>query len=123
MRRYARSGSHPNASQVLRCSCDRAFAWTAPYTEAADVYSYAMVAWEVLTRAVPFDGMSPVQVCVAVREQRLRPPLPDDCAPAAAALLGACWHEAAQRRPTFAKVLGRVQALVALSTESQLDVG
>ena len=60
--------------------------WVAPeilgggrFTESADVYSFAMVAWEVLTHRLPFTGMNPVQIGLAVREQKLRPTLPDDC--------------------------------------------
>ena len=51
--------------------------WVAPeilgggtYSEKADVYSFAMVAWEVLTQSLPFQGMNPVQIGVAVRERR-----------------------------------------------------
>ena len=55
--------------------------WVAPeilagslFAESADVYSFAMVAWETLTRSLPFVGMNPVQIALAVREQQLRPP-------------------------------------------------
>jgi len=92
--------------------------WGAKFTEAADVYSYSMVAWEVLTHEVPFAGMNPVQIGVAVREQKLRPPLPDDCDPGFAELLHACWHDAPEKRPSFVRVLGKIQALVALSSEA-----
>lgn len=32
------------------------------YTETADVYSYGIVCWELLTRACPYEGMSQIQV-------------------------------------------------------------
>jgi len=91
--------------------------WGGKFTEAADVYSYSMVAWEILTHEVPFQGLNPVQIGVAVREQKLRPPLPDDCDPGFAELLHACWHDLPEQRPSFVKVLGKMQALVALSSE------
>lgn len=44
------------------------FAWMAPevleskpYAEPADVYSFAIVMWECLTRREPFKGMHPMQ--------------------------------------------------------------
>lgn len=44
--------------------------WMAPevlasekYAEPADVYSFAIVCWELLSRACPYDGMSQIQVC------------------------------------------------------------
>lgn len=43
--------------------------WMAPevlasekYTETADVYSFAVVCWELLSRACPYEGMSQIQV-------------------------------------------------------------
>ncbi|CAM9758501.1 unnamed protein product, partial [Sphacelaria rigidula] len=43
--------------------------WMAPevlasekYTETADVYSFAIVCWELLERACPYEGMSQIQV-------------------------------------------------------------
>ena len=97
--------------------------WGGKFTEAADVYSFSMVAWEILCRQVPFQGMNPVQIGLAVREQKLRPPLPEDCSPGLASLLRACWHDEPEKRPSFVKVLGKVQALVVLSTEGNFDIG
>jgi hypothetical protein len=91
------------------------------FTEAADVYSYSMVAWEVLTRTIPFAGMNPVQIGVAVREQKLRPPLPDDCPPGFDQLLEGCWHDEPEQRFSFDKILGRMNALVAMSSTDALD--
>lgn len=43
--------------------------WMAPevlasekYAETADVYSFAIVCWELLTRACPYQGLSQIQV-------------------------------------------------------------
>ena len=95
--------------------------WGGKFTEAADVYSYAMVAWEVVTRSVPFHGLNPVQIGVAVREQKLRPPLPEDGPPGLGDLLSACWHDDPTLRFSFDKILGRVQALVAMSATDHGD--
>ena len=113
----------------------------ARFTERADVYSFAMVAWEVLTlkpnsnphphphpnpnphpnpsprpnqvltHSLPFTGMNPVQIGLAVREQKLRPPLPDDCPAGFGTLLRDCWHDEPEQRHAFAVVLGRLQAI------------
>lgn len=102
--------------------------WVAPeilhggrFTEAADVYSYSMIAWEVLTQAVPFHGLNPVQIGVAVREQKLRPPLPDDCPEGFGPLLEGCWHDAPEQRFSFDKVLGRMNALVAIYATDSIE--
>lgn len=41
------------APEMLRCEC---------VTEAADVYSYGVVLWEVLTGLPPWESYSPMQV-------------------------------------------------------------
>ena len=45
------------------------FKWMAPevlasekYAETADVYSFAIVCWELLTRACPYQGLTQIQV-------------------------------------------------------------
>ena len=45
------------------------YQWMAPeviegrsYTEKADVFSYGIILWELLTRRIPYDGMQPMQV-------------------------------------------------------------
>ena len=32
------------------------------YTETADVYSFAVVSWELLSRACPYEGLNQIQV-------------------------------------------------------------
>lgn len=55
--------------------------WMAPevlrsekYGEAADVYSYGVVLWEVITGRAPWEDMHPMQVVGAVGFQASAPP-------------------------------------------------
>jgi serine/threonine protein kinase len=59
--------------------------WTAPevirgekYSESADVYSYGIIMWEMLTRKQPFAGRNFMGVSLDVLEGR-RPQIPSDC--------------------------------------------
>ena len=88
--------------------------WGKPYTEAADVYSYSIVAWEVLSREIPFKGFNPIQIGVMVRDQQFRPTIPEGAPPGYGELLEACWQNEPQQRFSFEKILGRMNALVAM---------
>ncbi|CAM9984834.1 unnamed protein product, partial [Ascophyllum nodosum] len=62
--------------------------WMAPevlaskkYTETADVYSFAVVCWELLSRACPYEGLNQIQVAVKVLNNGLRPGIPQWCPP------------------------------------------
>jgi serine/threonine protein kinase len=78
---------------------------TVKYTKAADVYSFAMVFFEVLTGRLPFEG-------VALRDlhQRVltgeRPILPPDgyCPVHVSALIERCWATMPEDRPQFHEI-------------------
>ena len=49
--------------------------------------------------------MNPVQIGLAVREQKLRPNVPSSCLPAHARLMERCWHDEADSRPSFVEIV------------------
>mmetsp|Transcript_6077 Transcript_6077/g.9349 ORF Transcript_6077/g.9349 Transcript_6077/m.9349 type:complete len:455 (+) Transcript_6077:33-1397(+) len=88
------------------------YRWMAPevirhekYNEKVDVYSFALVVWEMLTGSMPFVGYTPVQAAMAVARQGTRPPIPSSCPSPLANLIEQCWANNAADRPAFGKVL------------------
>ncbi|GMH84843.1 hypothetical protein TrVE_jg1506 [Triparma verrucosa] len=79
--------------------------WMAPevinseaYTEKADVYSISIILWEIYTRAIPYDGMKPVQAAMHVI-QGGRLMLPDGCPQWFVHLVHSAWDANPENRP------------------------
>ncbi|ELR15122.1 protein kinase domain containing protein, partial [Acanthamoeba castellanii str. Neff] len=84
---------------------------SATYSEKADVYSYGVVIWEVLTRQAPWQGMQPMQIAYGVVHQSMRPPIPPGTAPPLVHLMQQCWHQDPAQRPSFTEILQQLKAL------------
>ncbi|KAG7384359.1 hypothetical protein PHYPSEUDO_002766 [Phytophthora pseudosyringae] len=76
-----------------------------PYSSKADVYSFAVVLWELLARDIPFKGQTPMQTAMAVAEQRMRPALPRNTPPKIVELIEHCWNQDPTRRPDFSAIV------------------
>lgn len=82
--------------------------WMAPevlrserYNEKADVYSFGIVLWELVTGDAPFKQMRDVQVTLAVLSNNARPMMPPSVPPRLAKLIKVCWDNDPNVRPDF----------------------
>jgi hypothetical protein len=92
--------------------------WMAPevlanerYAEPADVFSFGVILWELLSRECPYDGMDPIPCALAVLNKHERPSIPLWCPPAFATLIRKCWDQDPTVRPTFMQVLSALDAM------------
>lgn len=82
-----------------------------PYTTAADVYSFGIIAWELVTRKTPFADMNPHLAAYDVALNGLRPEIPSFVPPQFRALIERCWHSDPTKRPSFDKVTEALEAI------------
>mmetsp|Transcript_3835 Transcript_3835/g.13559 ORF Transcript_3835/g.13559 Transcript_3835/m.13559 type:complete len:758 (-) Transcript_3835:49-2322(-) len=93
--------------------------WTAPevllgkpYTPKSDVYSFAMVVYEIVAACLPFDDDTFEFVVKERAVKGDRPEVPPSCHPALRQLLQSCWHQDPVRRPHLIDLLPKLRAAV-----------
>ena len=90
---------------------------TGQYSMASDVYSWAMIYYEMLAETKPYQGLSALDhqkfVCCPPHEDPERPPLHEYCLPdEMEAVLEKAWHPSPTCRPTTDQLCQEMQSLV-----------
>lgn len=74
------------------------------YSNKVDVYSFAIILWEMETGLVPFKGLNTEGLKEMLRkEERLT--IPPRAPQPLKKLIQMCWHQNPEKRPTFQKIL------------------
>ncbi|CAN0190606.1 unnamed protein product [Pylaiella littoralis] len=75
-----------------------------PYNEKADVYSFGLILWEMLSLRRPFEGLNRKEFVQSVIKGGRRPPLQQEWSGALRELMRRCWDEDMDTRPEFEDV-------------------
>ncbi|KAL4645620.1 hypothetical protein ACB092_02G247400 [Castanea dentata] len=94
------------------------YRWMAPeviehkaYDHKADVFSFGIVLWELLTGELPYSLLTPLQAAVGVVQKGIRPTIPKNTYPRLAELLERCWQQDAAQRPNFSEIIEILQQI------------
>ncbi|KAK8892736.1 hypothetical protein M9Y10_029977 [Tritrichomonas musculus] len=74
------------------------------YTKSSDVYSYAIIVYEIIAGEHPFQDMSPFEIITKVVNGE-RPPIPSKVPECYRMLIEKCWAPDPNSRPTFAEIV------------------
>jgi len=81
------------------------------YSEKADVYSFAITAWQLLTRETPFAPYSSIEAAGKVAIERARPPFPVGIPKPIHDLIQTCWREDPGERMSFPEICTSLQQI------------
>jgi ankyrin repeat protein len=81
-----------------------------PYDEKADMWSFGMVLWELVSGRIPFAGMSQLQTLRRIDMHELEE-IPDGVEPRYGALIEWCWHTDSNKRPSITQALNCLEEI------------
>lgn len=92
--------------------------WTAPevlrsqaYSEKADVYSFAVIVWELFARKPPFHPLERDQILLAVAVDDARPTMPPDMPIVWRSFIENGWQRDPDERPDFREIVTWLEEL------------
>lgn len=104
------------------------YRWMAPeviehraYDCKADVFSFGIVLWELLTEQVPYAEYTPLEAAVGVVQKGLRPTIPANLNPNLSELLQRCWRTEATERPTFSQITHWLEEILKQVYQDNMD--
>jgi len=110
------SGSDANVGTINWCAPEILFL-EEQFTTKADIYSYGMVCYEVVSKGkIPFGSLNPLQTIRAIEEGK-KPKVDFPLVKTYQTLMELCWERDQEKRPTLDTIISTLTQL----TKSSLD--
>ncbi|NXS87548.1 TNI3K kinase, partial [Erpornis zantholeuca] len=93
----------------LRWMAPEVFTQCTRYTIKADVFSYALCLWELLTGEIPFAHLKPAAAAADMAYHHIRPPIGYSIPKPISALLMRGWNACPEGRPEFSEVVTKLE--------------
>ncbi|XP_044296756.1 serine/threonine-protein kinase TNNI3K isoform X2 [Varanus komodoensis] len=93
----------------LRWMAPEVFTQCTRYTIKADVFSYALCLWELLTGEIPFAHLKPAAAAADMAYHHIRPPIGYSIPKPISSLLMRGWNACPEGRPEFSEVVSKLE--------------
>ncbi|OQR68578.1 integrin-linked protein kinase-like, partial [Tropilaelaps mercedesae] len=80
--------------------------------KAADMWSFAILLWELVTRETPFSNIPPMIMGMRIAFENLRVPIPPGISSHTSKLIRICMNEDPGKRPTFEQIIPILEKMV-----------
>uniref|UniRef100_A0A914HJD9 Mitogen-activated protein kinase kinase kinase n=1 Tax=Globodera rostochiensis TaxID=31243 RepID=A0A914HJD9_GLORO len=80
-------------------------------TTKSDVWSFSVVLWEILSREIPYNGLTEFKIYSIISQHGVRLVIPDTCPSQLNDLLQSCWRTEPVERPDMRCVLAVLQQI------------
>uniref|UniRef100_A0A3Q3KKB7 Serine/threonine-protein kinase TNNI3K n=1 Tax=Mastacembelus armatus TaxID=205130 RepID=A0A3Q3KKB7_9TELE len=95
--------------QNLRWMAPEVFTQCTRYSVKADMFSYALCLWELLTGEIPFAHLKPAAAAADMAYHHIRPPVGNSIPKPISALLIRGWNSSPEDRPEFSEVVSSLE--------------
>uniref|UniRef100_A0AAQ6IHC8 Serine/threonine-protein kinase TNNI3K n=1 Tax=Anabas testudineus TaxID=64144 RepID=A0AAQ6IHC8_ANATE len=93
----------------LRWMAPEVFTQCTRYSVKADMFSYALCLWELLTGEIPFAHLKPAAAAADMAYHQIRPPVGNSIPKPISALLMRGWNACPEDRPEFSEVVSSLE--------------
>lgn len=93
----------------LRWMAPEVFTQCTRYSTKADVFSYALLVWEIHAGELPFSHLKPAAAAAEIAYKNSRPTISSRVPEKIAQTICDCWHIDPEQRPIFSDILNRLE--------------